>query len=274
MLLIPASLFAQQLVYQFSRDTSQYDNGYIYSYVIQCPGLYQPDPNSNVNAKYYSSLAWNTALKKKNSIQWDIYSLNGKIGSATVDTSVVPTDWHIMSILFSQTIIDSDEGWEYILNMQRYNPQTMLYSGAKFLVIDDNGTQLLSDTLYAYYGYDLQNTYVYSSFGIGPYKVWKFRSNVSAISPSLAKSSGTGSLPIMSLMPSGDFRIQLIPSGNGQTLIQLIDMAGRLHFSRSIRNTGRPTSFTIPSGSVPNSPFLFKANNGKDVFLKETIPFK
>jgi len=263
-LLLPWAIFAQQLVYQFKIDTTKYEYSPITTYVV-------PHPNVNAMPFIYSisgGLVDNTnlycqAVKLKNSKQYDIYTLEGKVGTISIN---IPNGAMGFNAIISQTILDNDNGWEYILNYR-----DTLSSIDMFTVVDDNNAALLSDSGFANYGFDGQNTYVMSYLPDGSCKVWKFRSNVSSTSPGLAKTSASAA-PIMALMPSGNFRINLAPSSNGQTSIQLFDMLGRLVFAKNIQDMKTQTSYVIPSTNVPKSPFMTKVNNGSGVFYQKEIP--
>jgi hypothetical protein len=231
-----------------------------------------PHPNINAGSFYSSILGLaldNTnlycqAVKLKNSNQYDIYTLEGKAGTVTIN---VPSGFFAYNAIISQTILDNDNGWEYILN---YYDTTSGRNFYMFTIVDDNNSILLSDSGLANYGFDGQNTYIVSQNELSN-KVWKFRSNVSSTSPGLAKTS-VSAAPIMALMPSGDFRINLSQSGNGQTSIQLFDMLGRLVFAKNIQDMKRQTSYVIPSNNIPKSPFMTKVNNGNGVFYQKEIP--
>lgn len=267
LLLLPISLFAQQLVYEFKVDTTKYDFTGVSTYVLPNPitsawkfsqfdlGMAGGNNNSNF---------WYLVLKLKNSNQYDIFALAGKVGTVTIN---IPGGAQNCSAIISQTILDNDIGWEYILNyvdtIQRH---------VFFKIVDDNNAVLLSDSGHATYGFDGQSTYVISILDDdASFKIWKFRSNIASTSPGLAKSSAF-SAPITALMPSGDLQIKLAPSGNGQISIQLIDMLGRLVFSKNIQDMKPRTSYLIPSNNVPKSPFMAKVNNGNGVFYQKEVP--
>jgi hypothetical protein len=262
--LLPVALFAQQLVYEFKIDTAKYDSYQISTNVV---------PHPNINAKVFgpsfidmnlgNTYLWCQALKLKNSNQYDIYALEGKEGTVTIN---IPSNAINCHAIISQTILDNDNGWEYILNYV-----DTITGHWMFTIIDDNNAVLLSDSGSANYGFDGQNTYVISYSFDGSYKVWKFRSNVSSTSPGLAKTSASAA-PIMALMPSGNFRINLAQSSNGQTSIQLFDMLGRLVFAKNIQDMKTQTSYVIPSTNIPKSPFMTKVNNGNGVFYQKEIP--
>ena len=272
-LLVPLSLFAQQLVFEFKFDSTQYekpDVGYFaYSIVvIQSPDIYN---SGNIGTGGRNTTTWTGALKRKNSDQYDIFSLQGKIGSVIIPTSITPRNCARGTVYVSQTILDNDLGWEYIA----FFTDTTNYESTinTFKVIDDNGVMMLSDSGTAYYGYDGINTYVVSSIGGGiPSKIWKFRSNVSAQAP-LAKSAAAGIQPMMALMPSGDFHVSLQPAAGG-TSVQIFDMMGRQVFNKTIQNINKPTSFNIPSSKLPNCPFISQVSNSNGTFAKKSIPVR
>ena len=264
LLLLPWAIFAQQLVYQFKFDTTKYESSYITTYVVPYPNIPSTYFGSSSSVYMSNTYLYCQALKLKNSSQYDIYALEGKVGTVTIN---VPNGAEAISAIISQTILDNDDGWEYILNYL-----DTLSGLDMFSVVDDNNAVLLSDSGFANYGFDGQNTYVVSFLVNGlPNKVWKFRSNIASISPGLAKTSASAA-PIMALMPSGNFRINLAPSANGQTSIQLFDMLGRLVFAKNIQDMKTQTSYVIPSNNIPKSPFMTKVNNGNGVFYQKEIP--
>jgi hypothetical protein len=266
LLLLPWAIFAQQLVYDFKIDTTKYGGLGIETIVIPFPNINAMSFfSSNLGLAQYNTNLFCQALKLKNSNQYDIYALEGKVGTVNIN---IPSGAEVYNAIISQTILDNDNGWEYILN---YKDTTTVMNHFLFKVVDDNSMVLLSDSGWANYGFDGQNTYVISSFPDGSYKIWKFRSNISSTSPSLAKTSASAA-PIMALMPSGNFRINLAPSSNGQTSIQLFDMLGRLVFAKNIQEMKTQTSFVIPSSNIPKSPFMTKVNNGNGVFYQKEIP--
>jgi hypothetical protein len=261
--LLPVVLFAQQLVYEFKIDTAKYEDSPITTYVIPHPNISAMRFISSVTNTFSNTNLWCQALKLKNSNQYDIYALEGKAGTVTIN---IPSNAYTCLAIISQTILDNDDGWEYILNYV-----DTITGHWMFTVVDDNNAVLLSDSGMANYGFDGQNTYVMSYLNDGSLKIWKFRSNVSSASPGLAKTSASAA-PIMALMPSGDFRINLAPSANGQTSIQLFDMLGRLVFAKNIQDMRTQTSYVIPSNNIPKSPFITKVNNGNGVFYQKEIP--
>jgi hypothetical protein len=257
-LMMPLSLFAQELVYEFHADSTQYDIHWRSGFAVILPEI---DHFTSPANSLLSASIWTKALKQKNVHQWDIFSFNGKIGTATISPSV---DSNARLIVFSQKLIDNDDGWEYL---------AILMDGT-FEVWDDNGKKLLSDSGEACYGYDGQNTYVFTeNYNEMSAKVWKFRSNVSAQSPGLAKSTSSTPAPIMSLTPSGNFRVSLQPASGG-TSVQIFDMLGRQVFGKIIQDIKTPTSFVIPSKNVPSSPFIAKVNNSNGSFFKANIPVR
>jgi hypothetical protein len=259
-LLVPFSIFSQQLVNSFSVDTSQYDK----TDIVVCQSPY----NS------YSFIGVSLiAFRQKGSNQVDIYSyFSGKIASVNVPFSTLPAKSYMPFLYISQTILDADSGWESIVD---YFDSTGYDNGVpmspRFKVFDDNGTQLISDNGLAAYGFDNQNTYVYTTYPNA--KIWKFRTGISAAAPLLQKRAVDAG-PVMSFTPTGNLRVIMQPTGNGQTSIQLLDMLGRTIFSRMISNSGTTESFTIPAANVPNTPFVSKIKNESGVYLKETVPVK
>lgn len=263
-MLIPLSLFAQQLVYTFSPiDTTQYDYGGI-------PYYFCRDPLSQTLTSLLHREFCNDFLSlyhKKNSEQYDIFSFTGKVGSITVHKTDIPSGSKLDDYILSQTLINSDLNWEYIANYWD-TTQTIGPDKYSFKVFDGTGNQLLSDSGTAFYGFDGQNTYVISTT-----KVWRFRTNIGgSVIPSLPKAAAGMPGPIMALMPSGDLRVDLKPAGGGRTSLQIFDMLGRQVFSKIFQNLNTPATFMIPSSRLPQNPFIAKIANDNGTFLKKEIP--
>jgi hypothetical protein len=256
-LLVPWALFAQELVGEFSLDTNIYT-----STGLSCGGIIGPEA--------YNSGGGLQPYRIKGTNQIDIFTVfYQKIGTITIPDPP-PIGKRIDLIYCSQKFLDEDIGWEFIVNYY-----DTVNDSESFKVIDETGTVLLSDENSAQYGFDGQNTYVFAfkKFAENLYrsfKVWKFRSNISSTSQPLSKTTSSPG-PLMTYLPSGDFRVSLQPVTGG-TSIQFFDMLGRQIFQKSIQNMREPTSFIIPSYSMPNSPFVAKVNNSNGSFVKKAIP--
>jgi hypothetical protein len=265
-LIMPISLFAQQMVADVTIDSSQYYTTQFSYGCARIPGLNSTNRSSDFD--YILSCTdffwvWQT----KNVDQYDLFNLSGKIGTVTIRESDIPTGYYFSNVRFSQTILNSDDAWEYIV----------VYSGSGkslFKVFDGSNNLILSDTGNAHYGYDGRNTYVFSYTTYQPYrlKTWRFRTNVGSTSQPLAKSSASAIGPIMDLTPSGNFRVALQPAGIRKTTVQIFDMLGREIFNQTIPEVKSPTSFMIPSSDIPRSAFFAKVNNGNGTFVKKEIP--
>ena len=258
-MLMPLVLFAQELIGTFSIDTNIYT---VPNFVTV--GFSGPYGNQPIGMKELDQIH---ALLKKGTDQLDFFTLfRLKVGSITIPNP--PTGTEITVIYFSQTFLDDDLGWEFVVDYQ-----DTINDNYSFKVIDDNGSILLSDNDWATYGFDGQNTYVFAqSPNLLSFKVWKFRSNISPASHPLSKTSSTPG-PIMAYMPSGDFRVSLQPVSSG-TSLQIFDMLGRQVFSKNIHNIREPTSFIIPSYSMPNTPFVARVNNDNGSFVKKGVPVR
>jgi|WetSurMetagenome_2_1015567.scaffolds.fasta_scaffold143907_2 hypothetical protein len=214
------------------------------------------------------------AYRRKGSTTVDIFSLSGKIGSVTLPlVDDIPTA-PAYTYLFSQTIIDADEGWECLRVVKGG-------SSDPFTLFDSDGTQLLSDSGTAFYGYDGKDTYVISathamaSYSIVAYRCWRFRTDVASASPSSPlKKTLSSPGPMMTFGAAGNFQVMLQPAGGGKTSVQLFDCIGRLLFDKTIDNITKPTTFTIPEYDVPKTPFIakFRDNNGNTI--RKAIPVR
>jgi hypothetical protein len=257
-LLLPLSLFAQELVGTFSLDTNKYmpfDIEFIIGVFIG-PETY----------KYDQGLE---GYRIKGTNQIDIFTwFFQKIGTITFPDQPPPGK-KISEITFSQKFLDEDIGWEFIINYR-----DSVSEDRSFKVIDEAGTILLSDEYNASYGCDGQNTYVIAnaSYPKNPFsrKVWKFRSNISSASHPLSKTPSTPG-PMITYMPSGDLQLKLQPT-NGGTNIQVFDFLGRQIFAQDIQNLREAKTFKIPSNNLPNSPFITQVNNNNGSFAKKMIP--
>jgi hypothetical protein len=260
-MLVPLAMFAQELVGEFSLDTNVYnfDIGFIIT------GFRGPQKISmpSVNERIYS-------FQKKGTNQIDIFSvIFEKIGSITIPEN--PAGCYISQIHFNQTFLDNDAGWEYLILY--YDTTTAPDYKASFKVIDETGATIIADSGVGYLGIDDQNTYVFAD-NLTSYKikVWKFRTNIASASGPLSKSASSPG-PMMTFMSSGDFKVSLQPV-NGGTSVQIFDMLGRQVFRKNVQNINKPMSFTIPSGDMPNSPFVIRVQNNNGSYVKKEIPVR
>jgi hypothetical protein len=190
-----------------------------------------------------------------------------KVGSFPIP--IPPAGVTINGIYFSQTFLDNDSGWEIVANFV----DTLNWKQS-FKVLDETGKVLVSDTGRAFYTSDGQNTYIISTVVADySYKLWKFRSNIFSSSQPLAKSSSSAPGPLMTYMPSGDLRVHLQSAAGGAS-IQIFDMLGRQIFSETIRNITKPSTFTIPSSGMPNSPFVARVNSTNGSCVRKGMPVR
>jgi hypothetical protein len=259
----------QALVYELNVDTSLYltdQASDIYAFYIF------PDPElmeaSDLLQKMASCGMLAKVYRKKNSNAYDIYSFSGKIGSGILPDS---TECRRIYVCLSRTFINDDPAWECLAVYEHYDNTKVFYT---FKVFNSDNTVLLSGSGGAGYGYDGQNTYVYSTDG-SHYKAWRFRTNVSSSSPNaLSKTASSFPHAMMTYGPTGDYRITLAPAGGGKTSVQLFDMLGRNIFSKNIDNITSPMSFTISENNVPQSPFIAKVKDERGVSMKREIPVR
>jgi hypothetical protein len=266
LIFLPLSLYSQQLVYRVVIDTMQYHNAIMNYQVVL-------SPNSIFNSTVVNNLSsvkhFLRVVQKRNTNEYTIYSFSGNVGTFIFDRFAFPQDAFVS---ISQTIINSDDNWEYLVNYSSDGSEKT----PLFKVADHNGNILLADTGLAMYGYDGKNTYVCvndETVGNLFLKAWRFRTDASSASPQLAKKNSIPG-PIMSLMPSGDFRVSLQPTTTGETSIQIFDMLGKQIFSQIVQNINSPKSFIVPSSGIPRSPFIAKVKSGEETFTKKEIPIR
>jgi hypothetical protein len=260
-----------------SIDSSIYDFSHYY-YISFVPGPFtdwKSTPFSYGPNDLNSSPMVVQAFRKKNSNQFDLYTFSGKIG-----TSVVPIingyDIYVSSIIFSRDLVDDDASWESIINYRKESVSDL--SIKTFKVFDDDGTELLADTLNAYYGFDGNSTYIIACNGERQnfsYDSWRFRTNIASSSSSLAKAQAvsTGLMRIYG-QDDGNYRVTLSPSSGNQVNFQMFDLLGRCVFSKQINNITSPQSFTIPESNIPNSPFIAKVSDKNGSLYKKQIPVR
>jgi hypothetical protein len=262
-------VYSQQLVNNTVISYSEYDDAMYNIRVIPSPITLDHNTMSR-NAQYVVKVA-----HKKNTNQHDLFSFAGVIGSFIVDPKEFPLDQYDIVVYVSQTIINSDQNWEYIIN---YTKKEDYYRESQmFKVADYKGNIILADSGIASYGYDGKSTYVFvnkSDATYFSYKTWRFRTDAAMFTQSLAKTVNTTTAPMMSLMPTGDFRVALQPTTNGETSIQIFDMLGKQIFSQTIQNINSPKSFIVPSSGIPRSPFIAKVKSGDETFTKKEIPIR
>lgn len=248
-----------------SIDTSIYDlnDSWMHSYFI--PGPFPNSLSGSVSMPVQ-------VFRKKNTNQYDIYSFNGKIATTIIPESNIKEISY--TFYFSCKMVDDDDGWETLLNCD-----DLVRNKQYFKVLDDDGTEMLSDSGFAYYGFDGNSTYVTTcqqGLKIYNYDSWRFRTNI--MSPSnqpLAKTKSSQALPMQIYgLTGGDYRVTLSPSNGNQMNFQMFDLIGRCVFSKKIDNPTSPVTFTVPAGNVPNSPFIAKVNDGNGSFYKKQIPVK
>ena len=260
---MPICLTAQQLVASFSVDTSLYTSVYVST-------AWEPEVRN-----YESPFGfW-----RKNSGQIDIFSrIHGKIGTTTAPSLPTGTIAAYTQVEVSQLRVDGDSGWEGIVNfidttgVGTTTPKWRF----QFKAFSEDGTVLLSDFGRATFLREGTSTYIvagyYSgrTFLEGTLKAWRFRTNAGSAGPSLSKHVATEN-PSPIFTPAGDLRLTSLPIGNGEMSIQLIDMLGRIVHS-SIIPANQSSTFTIPSSSVPSSPFVTKVATEERTTTQRMIP--
>jgi hypothetical protein len=261
--------------YAVSIDTSVYDIGdfqymtcMFFPSAIPMDATLQPLSNSSRGTIYQ-------AFRKKGSTAVDIFSVSGKIGSVTLPLNgEAPQDRIPYIYMFSQTIIDADEGWECL--------RVVNGSNQPFDVFDDNGSQILTDSGTACYGFDGKDTYVIATRTAAGsynkiilYKSWRFRSNIASVQFSpLSKRSSTFPQPMMTFGQAGNFQISLKPIGGGRTSVQLFDCIGRLIYEKAIDQITGPTTINVPEISVPKTPFIAKVRDENGNTARKLIPVR
>ena len=257
-MLLPVLVSAQQLVSSFSIDTTKYK-------LISSSAIRGPE-QQNISFGNHLTTEFISAYRLKNTDKCDLYSFSGKIATITVADK-------IEGIQLSQFFIDDDAGWEYIGSWLDRESSIL-----KSTVFDENGNELLYDSGGAFYGYDGQNTYVcyYTMDQVETrnYKVWRFRTNVtSSVPQNLSKASSARlQRPIITYCSSGNYRVSLKPVSGGKTSVQICDLMGRLTFSKVFDELKETTTFTVPTGNVPQTPFITRATNENGQSVQATLP--
>jgi hypothetical protein len=250
----------QVLVTDYALDTSEY---------AMVPS-YKVFPGPNYFATDLSGGGMNLYVyKAKNGDRYDFFSFSGKFSSVTIPASIVAapdSDYH--SLLFSQTFVDNDTGWECIVNYYDVKKNYALY----FKVFDGSGA---SDTGLGTYGFDGYNTYVVQRQMTPTIKAWRFRTNISSVAPnSLGKTAALAPHAMMTFGMNGDYRIKLAPAQGGKMSVRLFDMLGRTVFTRYIDRITAPVTLTISEGDVPPGPFITKVQDKNGAMVKREIPVK
>jgi hypothetical protein len=273
--------FCQILAYEVKVDTSIYD---LYTwagfYFYPGPGIediYSLNDPSSGNSRARPGMLLG-AYKRKNSNKFDILSFSGKIGMGTMPDSISGVGNGEINVrcFLSINFINDDPEWECLANYIDYTEPG--YRGY-FKVLNANGDVLLSDTGNAQYGFDGQNTYVFTG---GPRlssssvcKAWRFRSNINSGSHNnLSKVSGVYPKIMTAYGPQGDYCIRFAPSSGGKTSITLFDMLGRCVFSKDIGSVNAPMTITIPENGIPPSPFVAKVRNENGTVLRKELPVR
>lgn len=245
-------------------DTSMYDFSSFRSTPFFLPGPF---------TEYMSSLG--SVLKaflKKNSTQFDIYSLNGKIGSSVVP--IIKENVSIIKITYSCYMVDDDDEWETLVTFFIEEP-----NNCYFKVFDNDGTELLADSGSAAYACDNNNTYIINGStieGFLDYDIWRFRTNISTTTSKSLSKTRAAKPSFMQIygLSDGNYKVSLIPSSGNQVQFQMFDLMGRCIFSKQLENLKAPVTFTIPESNVPNSPFIAKVKDGNETLYKKQIPLR
>jgi hypothetical protein len=256
-------IYGQVLVTGYTLDTSEY-RAAASCYFFPGPNVYSTNlSGGGVNIYAY---------KVKNSDRYDFFSFSGKVSSMAISSSLIGVpDSDYNSIYFSQTFIDSDTGWECIVNYFDVNKNYAEY----FKVLDGNGSLLLSDTGLGTYGFDGYNTYVVQRPMTTTIKAWRFRTNISSVSQNpLAKAALGVPHAMMTFGMNGDYRIKLAPADGGKMSVRLFDMLGRTVFTRCIDRVTAPVTLTIPEYDLPPGPFITKLRDDKGATTKREIPVR
>jgi hypothetical protein len=179
------------------------------------------------------------AFRKKGTTTVDLFSMSGKIGSITL-----PKDQQFYSYLFSQKIIDADEGWECLASTN------WIYG--RFTLFDDDGSKLLSDTGTAFYGFDGKDTYVIAQYSFPDryatmkYKSWRFRTNIAPPqSPSLPKRTSSFPQTMMTFGQTENYQIALKPGDGGEMSVRIFDRTGGLLYEKTIDDITKARRDTI-----------------------------
>jgi hypothetical protein len=191
--------------YTVTIDTAVYDmDAWQHMDCMFFPSAVSMDATRMPSNIYYPGTLY-AAFRKKDSTTVDIFSISGKVGSVRLPPQSHDLNTQDFIYLFSQTIIDADEGWE------------CLQVRSSFTLFDDDGSQLLSDSGFAFYGFDGKDTYVITThspgdvyFGPLAWKCWRFRTDIAAAQPgSLQNKTVSFPQPMMAFGQAGNFQISL-----------------------------------------------------------------
>jgi hypothetical protein len=260
--------------YSVAIDTAVYDlDTWQYMDCMFFPSAVSMDATRLPANIYYPGTLY-AAFRKKDSTAVDIFSLSGKVGSVNLPPQSRDFNTQGFIYLFSQTIVDADEGWECL----RIRPG----SDGPFILFDEDGSQLLSDLGFAFYGFDGKDTYVITTQSPGDvyfqplaWKCWRFRTDVAAAQPgSLQKKTVSFPQPMMAFGPAGKFQISLLPAGGGPTSVRLFDCMGRLVYDRTVEDINKPTTVNISKFDVPKTPFIAKVRDGNGSIARKQIPVR
>lgn len=247
-------------------DSSLYDINY------DCFLSYCPDPiTRTLSAETYFIKAY----RKKNSNQFDIYSFYGKCGSSIVQ--LINDTNYLHRISFSRTMLDNDSGWEAIVIYDGAAKVKSYYSK----VFDDDGTEILSDSgVVLTYGFDGNDTYVMYHVDMLIYsqrmKAWRFRTNVfssSSMPVSRTKPVSFQQIQIRQMI-GGNYRVSIQNVSDDVVNFQMVNLLGKLVFSKKVNNSSSVVTFIIPEKGIPAGPFIAKVNDGdnttsiRHLFLK------
>ncbi|MBN1600601.1 MAG: hypothetical protein JW915_03280 [Chitinispirillaceae bacterium] len=263
--------YGQELVYEFESDPAIYDGiSSTFRSVIVAPENLTPQ----------CCIDFYFVMRRKDNGFFDIFARTGKIGSFSINNSLLE-QYRSGSSSYpcvTQKIFDTDDGWEIFFQNR---------AGA--LVIDDDGTTLFrygdgivndtdSNWYYSAFGFDGNSTYIcIEARGITnyAYKLYRFRTNISPTKPySLSKKAAGPNTMMFFGASAGDYRISLLPSGGGKTSVQLFDMMGRQVFESQVDNITRPFSITIPAEQTSRTPFITRVRDKNGSVVKKEIPVR
>lgn len=251
---------AQRLI-EYTVDTSIYEFPALLS-------VFYPEPQETFSSEGYPSDGPKLVCylyRKKNSDVYTIFSIGGTTGDIIIHDKY-KADFN-NRFLFSKKYIDNDEGWECII-VDGYTDV--------FYVIDDDGTELLSEAGNAMYGFDGNCTYVVPGMlPMHTFKAWRFRENITSSSFSnLSKKNTLGQKAIMTFEYSGDLKVSLNPLGGGKTSLEIFDMMGRRSYQKVFNAITSKTTFTVKELHVPKSPFIAKTTDENGSVVEKKLRVK
>ena len=268
-LLVTVNVRGQELAFETLKlDTSVYSQ-YYHAHVLKNINdalHYEPLINLQGLGTFLSGIYFN-----KKTSQYDVFIQNVKTVSISAPTFSPDTEG-VGLTLVTQSVFNADDDWEVLWELN-----------GKWVISTSNGDIIwttLEDEKPGYIYFD--GTYIYCSVDVyngSTYvnsRYYRFNPGGTGSNNNLAKSKASpqAPVPLLSFGATGDYRIKLSKSPAGATTVSLFNLAGQQLFTKTIADPDRDVSFTIPSHSVPGSPFITRVENDFGVSNSKSLPVK